>query len=157
MTELYHYTGLGAALSILDTLWFVPRYRNPLAADSGLNCFAAGQPHNTNQHIEGNGAKITFLWDGPIMEDAQDLALPYPSNVLLHQGAWRSIVPFGTNAHLRIAKIHAEDGAWEAYWKHRNKWPLFFAKRRIGAFRSDVEDRLAEMPSVSVGKPPTGS
>lgn len=149
---LQHYTYLYSALSILDEGYFRPCYDSPLAGDSGLNCFISDRPKNLRQEISSKEARIDFVWTGPVEENGLKLNLPYPKDVLIYQGNWRSVVPFGSSCHLRLAGILAEDDVWKSTWSKNSRWPWLFPRIRIDDFRQSINLACSKRPSIVVGR-----
>lgn len=149
---LQHYTYLHSALSILRKGHFRPCYDSPLAGDSGLNCFISDRPKNLRQMISSKEARIDFVWTGPVEENGLKLNVPYPRDVLIYQGAWRSVVPFGSSRHLRLLGIHAEDDVWNNTWSESSRWPWLFPRIRIDVFRQSINRACSKRPSIVVGR-----
>jgi hypothetical protein len=148
---LHHYTYLLSAISILSSRHFILFNNSPLGVDSGLNCFISTRPRNVGQEIRSREARIDFIWTGPVEENGSKLNLPYPVNTLIYQGAWRSLVPFGSFLHLRLFNIYAKDDVWKNVWSVNNRWPLLFSRKRIHDFRKSIDKACNKRPLISVG------
>lgn len=110
MIILKHHTDVASAVTIIDEAQFRPRYPDPRAGDSGLNCFIEGRPANRGQCIERQGATLSLGWSGPVQTGG---VFPLTPDVLFDFLPWRAVVPHGTTRHLAVLGLEASQNAWE--------------------------------------------
>ncbi|MFS1956111.1 hypothetical protein A9259_14430 [Vibrio cyclitrophicus] len=96
--KLEHICNVKSCIAILKSEKFTPGYSDPLATDSGLNCFIKGRNYNKDQSIK-TGAVIHIEWSVLLEVKEVLISEPFPltANVLYNQERWRAIIPAGTD------------------------------------------------------------
>lgn len=138
MRRFRHICSLESLFSILVTREFSPVYKSPLAGDSGINGYLEGDAFNRGQEIAGEGAELIIEWGGKIQNDLKaQMEYPLPPNVLVRQGAWRSVIPCRTDSTL----IKVVD--FEIHCK-----PTYFQKLRILKLKKQLKKEAAYLKLV---------
>lgn len=153
---LKHVTSLACAIAIVRTGLFRPAYASPLAGDSGLNAFEVGRRYVRDQKLQCEVASLFLEWTGPVgtLND-----FPLPKNTLVRQGGHRSIVPHGTDRHLRAIRIEAEPEGWRDLHRPAPRWLVMPAlkarwlEQKGLAEKRRVEALLQCRPAIGVAVP----
>ena len=154
---LYHVTGLRSAISILEEKVFHPNQEHPLGSDSGLNAFEVERKYNKDQCYNEEGTAVFFEWTGPYRNQDE---LPFEPNVLVRQGAWRSVIPFQSNRYLRMIRIEAEIKEWEAlhkpapWWLMLRSFKMRWLLRKAMITQIQVQNLLSVKPFIGVAIKP---
>lgn len=139
MIILKHHTDLASALRIIEETQFRPRYPDPRAGDSGLNCFIESRPANRAQWIERHGAILSLGWTGSVQIGGE---FPLAPDILFDFLPWRAVVPHGTTRHLTIIGLEAPQSTWE---ERIDRTPWYYItsdmKRAFRARQAAVEQR----------------
>lgn len=113
MLNFRHVTNPKRLIEILKEERFRPVYPSPLAGDSGINGYIEGYDFTRSQAIEARGAELIFEWHENFIELGKNGGkYPLPPNQLYRMGAWRAVIPAGTDKTLlKLVGFEVENDA----------------------------------------------
>lgn len=128
MTIIYHICSIESCINIIESGCYKSAYPDPMAADSGINCFVEGKASSLNQSFQGQGAKIIMKWRGAIVvSSSHGLKLPLVQDTLYDSSPWRAVIPRGTlKSNIEVIKIEVDItkitlGLMYKLWRIRKK------------------------------------
>ena len=125
-----HVCSVEDLLKIITEQRFRPIYPSALAGDSGINGYIEGDAFIRTQDIEGEGAELVIEWCGDVINDlGSKLKYPLQPNVLIRQGAWRSVIPFGTEkSFIKVVDFELDSDERTSLFQKLKLWLL---KRKL--------------------------
>lgn len=152
--EIIHETSIDAALAIIESGKFKPRFFNEYDADSGLNCASTVRPYSKGQ-LQGHGAVLLLEWKGDVEVCSHNKNPPYTKNILLDQHPWRCFIPRDNDPELLLLKNI--DFNLDAYKREFSKKPLFSffkTKEKINSWiNTQIENEISNIKTKLLATP----